>query len=79
MQIVGVHKICLPRQAHEGQLIGEYQGDKNPQQKGGVEKNFPPKLILEDQEQYGDSNNPQAHKHGQNHERKRKDDSFKQL
>ena len=79
MKIVGTHKTPLPRQVHEGQLIGEYSGHRIINRKGEWGENLPPKLVLEDQEQHGDSNDPQAQNQGQNQDTKKRNGGRDQL
>ena len=60
MKILASHKSPLSCQIHEGHLISNLPGTRNPQQEGKVGENLPPKLIVEDQkEQKGESNGPQ--------------------
>ena len=60
MKILASHKSPLSCQIHEGHLISNLPGTRNPQQEGKVGENLPPKLIVEDQkEQKGECNGPQ--------------------
>ena len=64
MRVVADHKTPLPRQVHEGQLIGDFKGQRIINRKGEWGENLPPKLVHEDTrdeaQQQGESTGPQA-------------------
>ena len=74
MRVVADHKTPLPRQVHEGQLIGDFKGQRIINRKGEWGENLPPKLIVEDwnetpgarkpgkKEKFGESKGPQLEK-----------------